>query len=397
MDVVRPRFVDEWTEEEQATAIAAEKIKAKEALVAFLVGKGVSEHVASTQYTVLTRISNKGKEATDAKFTNHFLSSAGLSLPSKYDVLSDAQRRDLQIVKEDTTGTGPFDRVAAHAEKKAELEAFEGKYPVSLSGIKVHSFGKVKVETSGSPEFHNPVQIYPIGYKAEIEFSSIRSVDATTQAFYVEIIEKDGGPEFTITNVSNGQLHYAATEGMVFKKLEAISGYGTIGNADLSFFNLHVERVIEGMEGVLQLPEYKFHEERGFGVSYFTQEESVEVKLSILAKDSRERRNRRRDALRFMSPEEQRKVNELEQRRAAEEKETEKLDALAEKQRKMKEKETDKLRNDASKAAVKAKKEEEKKKLEEVRLKKKEEANADQVRKLIKKRSKEETSSLLRA
>ena len=39
MDVVRPRFVDEWTEEEQATAIAAEKIKAKEALVAFLVGK----------------------------------------------------------------------------------------------------------------------------------------------------------------------------------------------------------------------------------------------------------------------------------------------------------------------------------------------------------------------
>ena len=53
MDVVRPRFVDEWTDEEQATAIAAEKVKAKEALVAFLVGKGVSEHVASTQYTVL--------------------------------------------------------------------------------------------------------------------------------------------------------------------------------------------------------------------------------------------------------------------------------------------------------------------------------------------------------
>ena len=49
------------------------------------------------------------------------------------------------------------------------------------------------------------------------------------------------------------------------------------------------------------------------------------------------------------------RANELEKRRVAEEKETEKLDALAEKQRKLKEKEADKLRNDASKAAVKAK------------------------------------------
>ena len=72
---------------------------------------------------MLTRISNKGKDATSAKFTNHFLSSAGLSLPSKYDVLSDAQRRDLQNVKDATTGSGPFDRQSAHMEKKAELEA----------------------------------------------------------------------------------------------------------------------------------------------------------------------------------------------------------------------------------------------------------------------------------
>ena len=45
-------------------------------------------------------------------------------------------------------------------ERRAELEALEGKYPVDLAGIRVHNFGKVKVETSGSPEFPNPVQIY---------------------------------------------------------------------------------------------------------------------------------------------------------------------------------------------------------------------------------------------
>ncbi len=376
MDVVRPRLVDDWTESECQEAIEVEKVKAKAALVEFLVGKGVSKEVATTEYTVLTRISNKGKDSTTAKFTNHFLSSAGLSLPSKYDVLSDAQRRDLQNVKDASTGFGTFDRQSAHIEKKAELEALEGKYPVDLAGIRVHNFGKIKVETSGSPEFHNPVQIYPVGYKAEIEFASIRSLEPTYQAFFVEVVEKDGGPEFTITNASNGQLHYAATEAMVFKKLEAISGYGTIGTHDLSFFNIDVERLIEGMDGVLELPEYRFHEERGYGASYFTQAENLETKLSILAKDSRERRNRRRDALRFMSPEEQKRINDLENRRAAEEKETEKLDALAEKQRKLKEKEADKLRNDASKAAVKAKKEEEKKKLEEVRLKKKEEEKA---------------------
>ena len=74
MDVVKPRYIDHWSEEELAKAIAEESVKAKAVLVEFLIGRGVSEEVATKEYSVQTRISNKGKESTTPKFTNQFYS-----------------------------------------------------------------------------------------------------------------------------------------------------------------------------------------------------------------------------------------------------------------------------------------------------------------------------------
>lgn len=37
-----------------------------------------------------------------------------------------------------------------------------------------------------------------------------------------------------------------------------------------SFFNLEIELLIEGMSGVLDCSQYKFHSERGYGNTYFT-------------------------------------------------------------------------------------------------------------------------------
>jgi hypothetical protein len=276
------------------------------------------------------------------------------------------------VAKRAVTMLPVYTREEDHAEKKASLESFE--YPVEIDGIRVISFGKVKVETGGSAEFHNPVQIYPIGYKAEIDCSSLRTLEPTFAAFVFEIVEKDGGPEFTITNKSNGQIHWAASEAMAYKKLEAISGYAN--GTKLSFFNLGVELAMEGLDGVLLLPEYQFHGERGYGVSYFDEEGSTTSKAAILAKDSRERRNRRREALRFMTPEEAKQITALEKKRVAEEKEQEKLSQMAEKNRKLLEKKADKARNDASKAMVKAMKDKDRKEADEARAKQKEEEKA---------------------
>lgn len=42
-------------------------------------------------------------------------------------------------------------------------------------------------------------------------------------------------------------------------------------NVVLSFFNLKVELLIEGMKGAICCVDYKFHEERGYNDVYFDQ------------------------------------------------------------------------------------------------------------------------------
>lgn len=42
------------------------------------------------------------------------------------------------------------------------------------------------------------------------------------------------------------------------------------GPGSLSFFNLQIELLVEGMPDADKCSEYKYHEERGFRESYFT-------------------------------------------------------------------------------------------------------------------------------
>jgi hypothetical protein len=42
-------------------------------------------------------------------------------------------------------------------------------------------------------------------------------------------------------------------------------------NVVLSFFNLKIELLIEGMKGAICCADYKFHEERGYNDVYFDQ------------------------------------------------------------------------------------------------------------------------------
>jgi hypothetical protein len=69
-----------------------------------------------------------------------------------------------------------------------------------------------------------------------------------------------------------------------------------------------------GMPGADRCDEYKFHLERGYNETYFTQEESSEAKQLYLAKNLRERRKSHRQQSRFLTIEEIRRNAELHKR-----------------------------------------------------------------------------------
>lgn len=45
-------------------------------------------------------------------------------------------------------------------------ELIKKKFPIEVSGIKVVDFGVINYENSS---FHNPIEVYPIGYKALVD------------------------------------------------------------------------------------------------------------------------------------------------------------------------------------------------------------------------------------
>lgn len=62
--------------------------------------------------------------------------------------------------------------------------------------------------------------------------------------------------------------------------------------------------MLEGLPNALNCDEYKFHCERGYGKSYFTEEEAIAAKNVFLAKQNREKRTLDRQKRQSMSAEE---------------------------------------------------------------------------------------------
>ena len=223
-------------------------------------------------------------------------------------------------------------RELSHAAQASALDAVRAALPLDMgTNITVLDFGEVKVENE-APEFHNLVQLYPLGYRCQMLVPNLRTLAHDLALFEFEIGEEDGGPQFSIKNVKNGQIFTASTERGVLKKLEALGGYG--GDQVRSFFNLEIELLIEGLTGALECSEYKFHEERGYPDQYSTQDQLVHERTLLLNNSARERRKARRDVLKQLSPEEQKRAEMLEKRRMTEEKEEEKLQQTVERERK---------------------------------------------------------------
>lgn len=92
--------------------------------------------------------------------------------------------------------------------------------------------------------------------------------------------------------------------------------------------------LIEGLEGSLQCEDYKFHVERGYGQTYFTEEAAKIARKDFLTKAARERRNQDRQKNKHLTKEQQDRQLELQRRSMEEEKEFSKKLKNLEKQRK---------------------------------------------------------------
>ena len=150
--------------------------------------------------------------------------------------------------------------------------------PKRIENYKVFNFGKIDKR----PSFHNKYQIYPVGYLCEITLDSLDSNATIYGDKYVLECEVrarlDDQPDFVITNKTTGGIYWAVgNEREVWKKFDPNNLYG---DSTLSFFNLKIELLIEGLDGAVELEAYTYHVERGYGVSYHTQEESMTLKAS---------------------------------------------------------------------------------------------------------------------
>ncbi len=317
----------EWSSDEISSFLIEGQTKEEKKLRSYLGSKGINYD--AIEIKVHVRYSSKSRRKDQPlTLSPTYTTIDGLLLETKQDVAGHI----LNLLQKNANKK-PSSKEDIYKAQKSSADAVRPALPMEFDGINVMNLGAIKVEND-APEFHNIVQIYPLGYKCTTNIPNCRAIEKRSMGlFEFEILEADGGPVFQIKNLSNGEIYKSSTEKGVLKKLEALGGYGGTNWAQ-SFFNLEIEFLIEGLEGSLQCKEYQYHEERGYPHQYSTQDELIEARTALLANSERARRKARRDAIKLLSPEEQKRAENLELKRIQEEKESEKLEAIADRERK---------------------------------------------------------------
>eukprot|EP01038_Epipyxis_sp_PR26KG_P012853 gene12853-17228_t len=313
--------------------------KVRSELVEYLFNKNIEEKW-STEYKINIR-KTKQSGNNGFRYGVSFTGPNGDILETRADVMRsilDAQKRT-QLKRSS---------ISMDCRMQASEEAFQQIQELSFP----HTFDNVKVINLGvvveNPSFQNQVQIYPVGYKCEQTVTTTSLTRGMTKRHIVcEISDMDGNPEFRITNLANGDTYLAQTESDVWRKLlGSVAGEVT---PDLSFFNLDIELLIEGLKGAVDCETYKFHVERGYGDTYHSQAQNIQFKMNHLSKSGRDRRNQDRQKSKFMTQEEIKQQMELSKQQEEANKELKKKLAFLEKQKKDEEKELMKRKREQQK------------------------------------------------
>ena len=86
-----------------------------------------------------------------------------------------------------------------------------------IDGIRLISLGNIDTR----PQFHTLVQVYPVGYKAEVISNRLASKNKSHEKLILlcEINEKNELPEFVISIKSTGKVFRGTSEAAVWNKV----------------------------------------------------------------------------------------------------------------------------------------------------------------------------------
>jgi hypothetical protein len=195
-------------------------------LQAYLQGKGVDPDLAQ-QFEIHIRMTKKKRRAEDGtetvqpRWSVTYVDPQGSILTAKSEVLH-AVRQMLNPKKRKSAHVDhEVTRATASADAKCRLNNTD--LPADIDGIKVISFG----EFEDHPSLVSAVQIYPMGYKAELTYKTVQTVRsgssvAAPQTLIVEVSSVNDVPAFSVTNVTLGQTHLAFTESALWKKVRGL-------------------------------------------------------------------------------------------------------------------------------------------------------------------------------
>ena len=141
--------------------VNSSETKAWKDLHDFLESKGIDASRELTCYRVHVQLS-RNRRLPAGSFTVTYSGPDGDILTSKSDVLN-AIKRSVSL-NANRTYISRADIFASSQRKYNDFISYE-EFPVDIDGIRVISFGAIDSENSS---FHSPVEIYPVGYTAEI-------------------------------------------------------------------------------------------------------------------------------------------------------------------------------------------------------------------------------------
>ena len=185
--------------------------KARRELLSYLTSKGVdiSKEVQSYKVHVKLAKNERHNDSRRSSPTITYTSPNGDVYSSKVDVFEALRLSKIR-------STAARAEIYNAATKKFNSFVRNNDLPIEVDGIKVIEFGDVNSDES---RLHSAVDIYPIGYDAELNLHTGNRGRSSTSRVRCEIVMKNGPPEFRISVLNSGQSYSASSESAVWKKV----------------------------------------------------------------------------------------------------------------------------------------------------------------------------------
>ena len=186
--------------------------KARRELLTYLSNKGIEDCREVQSYGIHVKLPKNDRHGDSWRSSTiiTYTSPTGEAFTSKSEVFDalKASRNRPSLSQSDRA------EIATSAQKKFSSFISNG-LPATLGSIKVLHFGVIDFENSS---FHNCVEIFPIGYKIELQnIGNGRS--SHSSKIICEIASRNNQPEFRINAVSSGQTVSASSEASAWKKV----------------------------------------------------------------------------------------------------------------------------------------------------------------------------------